>query len=49
MVFNQLTQRLIASKTLVDAMELPEFIEAIPLGDVELRGEAAPIPFVALK
>ena len=45
---NQFDQRLIVSEALVSALELPEFINPLPLGKVELRGKAEPISLVAL-
>lgn len=45
---NQFNQRLIASDSLVSALELPEFIEPNPLGHVELRGKAEAMALVAL-
>jgi adenylate cyclase len=45
---NQFGQRLIASDALVSVLDMPEFIQPHPLGDVELRGKAEPIGLVAL-
>jgi adenylate cyclase len=45
---NQFGQRLIASEELVSLLDLPEFVQPNPLGDVELRGKAEPIRLVAL-
>ena len=45
---NPFDRILIASESLVSALELPEIIEPRSLGDVALRGKAEPIPLVAL-
>jgi len=45
---NELGHRLIASQGLVDILDLPEFTEKKPLGEVELRGKAEPMALVGL-
>ena len=45
---NEFDQILIASESLVSALELPAFIEPKSLGDVALRGKADAIPLLAL-
>ena len=45
---NELGFRLLASEVLVDALDIPEFIEYSPLGGVSLRGKSSPTPLVGL-
>ena len=46
---NELGQQLIASEELVSEMDLPAFVAARPLGDVDLRGKAQPVTLVGLQ
>jgi len=45
---NRLQRRLLASKRLVDQLELPADVDAKPMGSVELRGTGIPTELVAL-
>ena len=45
---NRLERRLLASRRLVDELELPPDVTAMPVGSVKLRGTGVPMELVAL-